>query len=105
MWFGVSLLFRSSVPLDEHGTPLFEERIILLAAHDEAEAWKKAKERAPGLEEQYINAEGHCVTWTFERPLDVQEIPDEQLEDGVEVFHRFLREDEVHSLGRSITQR
>jgi hypothetical protein len=51
MWFGASLLFRSSVPLDEHGTPLFEERIILLDAHDEAEAWKKAKERAPGLEE------------------------------------------------------
>jgi Domain of unknown function (DUF4288) len=50
MWFGVSLLYRSSEPLDEQGTQLFEERIIVLDAADEGEAWKKAKERGPSKE-------------------------------------------------------
>ena len=45
MWFGASLLYRFSESLTEHGTYLFEERIVILDAGDEAEAWKKADER------------------------------------------------------------
>jgi hypothetical protein len=28
LWFGVSLVYKSSAPLDEQGTHLFEEQII-----------------------------------------------------------------------------
>ena len=105
MWFGVSLVSRSSEPLDEQGTRLFEERIIVRDAADEAEAWKKANGWGSSLEEQYVNAEGQEVAWTFERAVEVKAILEDQLGDGVEVFNRFLREDEVKSLTSPITER
>jgi hypothetical protein len=104
MWFGASLLYRSSEPLDERGTHLYEERIILLEAIDEGEAWKKANERGPLLEEEYTNAEGRRVTWAFERAIEVKEIIEDQLGDGVEVFNRFLSEDEARNLTSSISK-
>ena len=105
MRFGVSLLCRSSEPLGEQATRLFEERIIVLDAADEAEAWKKANGCGSSLEEQYVNAEGHEVAWTFERAVEVKAILEDRLGDGVEVFNRFLREDEVKSLTSPITER
>ena len=104
MWFGASLLYRSSEPLTEYGTHLFEERIVILAAHDETEARKKANDRGALGEEQYINMEGALVAWTFERTLEVKAILEDELGDGVEVFQRFLREDEVRSLLGSIAK-
>ena len=104
MWFGVSLLYRSSESLTEHGTHLFEERIVILNASDETEAWKKANECGALGEEQYINTEGSLVAWIFERTIEVKAILDDQLGDGVEVFQRFLREDEVRSLLGSIAK-
>jgi hypothetical protein len=38
LWFGVSLVYKSSAPLDEQGTHLFEEQIIVLNAADAREA-------------------------------------------------------------------
>jgi hypothetical protein len=49
LWFEVSLFYRSSEPFDDQGRRLFEERIIILDAADEAQAWKRAKERGPLL--------------------------------------------------------
>ena len=103
MWFGVSLLYRSSELLDAQGIRLFEERIVLLDAVDEANAWQRALQLGPSLDEQYINAEGNQVVWTFERILEVKVILEDQLGDGVEVFHRFLREDEVKSLAKPLS--
>jgi Domain of unknown function (DUF4288) len=107
MWFGASLLYRSSESLDKQGTQLFEERIIVLDAADEGEAWKKAKERGPLLEERYTNAEGRWVAWTFERTVEVRAILEDQIADGVgvEVFSRFLRQDEVESLPNSMVKK
>jgi uncharacterized protein DUF4288 len=104
MWFGASLLYRSSEPLDEQGTQLYEERLIILEAIDEGEAWKKAHKRGLLLEEEYTNAEGRRVTWTFERAVEIKEIIEDQLGDGVEVFSRFLCEDEVRNLTSSISK-
>jgi hypothetical protein len=81
----------------------FEERIVLLDAVDEANAWQRALQLGPSLDEQYINAEGNQVVWTFERVLEVNVILEDQLGDGVEVFHRFLREDEVKSLAKPLS--
>ena len=38
------------------------------------------------LEEEYTNAEGRRVTWTFERAVEIKEIIEDQFGDGVEVF-------------------
>ena len=43
------------------------------------------------------------MVWTFERVLEVKVILEDQLGDGVEVFHRFLREDEVKSLAKPLS--
>jgi hypothetical protein len=98
MWFGVSLFYSSSEPLDEQGTRLFEERIIVLDVADEGEAWERASEHGPALEERYTNAEGRWVAWTFERIVEVKAILEDRIADGVELFSRFLRQDEVESL-------
>ena len=103
MWFGVSLLYRSSEPLNVQGIPLFEERLVLLDAVDEANAWQRALQLGPSLDEQYINTEGNQGVWTFERVLEVKMILEDQLGDGVEVFHRFLREDEVKSFAKPLS--
>jgi len=76
----------------------------LLGAVDEANAWQRAIQLGPSLAEQYINAEGNPVVWTFERVLEVQVILEDQLDDGVEVFHRFLCEDEVKSLAQPLSE-
>jgi hypothetical protein len=74
--FGISLLDRSSEPLDKEGTGLFEARAIVLDKTDEGEAWKKANEHglsmAPLLEERDTNVEGRWVVWTFERSVEVK---------------------------------
>ena len=105
MWFGVSLLYRSSEPLDAQGTRLFEERVVLLDAVDEANAWQRSMQLGPSLDEQYSNAEGHQVCWTFERVLEVNVSLEDHLGDGVEVFHRFLREDEIKSLSQPFSEK
>jgi Enoyl-(Acyl carrier protein) reductase/Domain of unknown function (DUF4288) len=105
MWFGVSRLPSSSEPLDEQETRLFEERIVVVNAADEAEAWMKANEHDPSLEERDTNAEGRWVAWTFGRTVDVKTIPEDYIAVGIEVFNRFLRQDEVDSLTHSLTER
>jgi hypothetical protein len=57
MWFGVSLLYRSSEPLDEQGAHLFEERSIVLDTAHKEEAWKRDNEHGAVLEERYTHAE------------------------------------------------
>jgi hypothetical protein len=47
MSFGITLLYRSSEPLDQEGTGLSEERIIVLDAADEGKVWEKANEHDP----------------------------------------------------------
>jgi hypothetical protein len=65
----------------------------------------EANEHGLSLEEQHTNAEGRWVAWTFERTVDVKTIPEDHIAVGIEVFNRFLRQDEVDSLAHSIAKR
>lgn len=96
MWFCVDLFFRSSRP--DRGGPLWEERLLIFEATDEADA-KEAGERAGKAgEHAYRIASGAKVAWVFDRVAAVRAIEDMSLTSGVEVFARFLRDAEARSL-------
>ena len=97
-WYVASLLFES-VNLD---TPdqesLWEERLILLAAESIGAARKIATERRDIGSTAYSTDRGGQVHWIFRVIERIYEIQDEELQNGTEVFCRFLRDSEVKSL-------
>ena len=87
MWYGVKLLFESSIP-DEHGRILQEESIRLVEAGDESEAKAKATVLGNSEEHEYANVCGETVRWRFVSVLEVQDLCEVKLFDGMEVFSR-----------------
>jgi hypothetical protein len=84
MWFAAKLLFESSVPDD--GRVLQEESIRLIQAADEAQAQSKACLLGPSEEHEYLNEHGETVRWRFVSVLEVQDLCEENVCDGMEVF-------------------
>jgi cysteine synthase len=97
MWYSVSLLFRSSGNPAGAGAPLWEESIRLISADSEAQAMEKAK-RLGESERVSYGVSGGTRTWVFSRVERVYAIETDRLDDGVELFSRFLRDSEVVSL-------
>ena len=98
MWFGVNLLFSSTRPDESAAEALWEERIILLQAADEAAARQAAEQIGKAEEHEYIAADGSPVRWQFAQVECVYQLLSDKVESGTEVFSRFLRASEVQSL-------
>ena len=98
MLFAASLLFKSEHERPIVGEPLWEEKIVLLEAEDEAAAHNKAKQHGKHEEHQYRNEKGELVRWSFKCIERLCQIEDVALKDGSELFTRFLRDSEVKSL-------
>lgn len=98
MWFCASLLLYSEHAGQPNADPLWEELIILFQAENEESARQKAESRGKAEQHEYRNAENELIRWRFERVERIYEIESEILEDGTEVFSRFLRDAEVKSL-------
>jgi hypothetical protein len=98
MWFGVSLLLRSTRPEESEEEALWEERIIVLQAADEADARQAAEQIGKAEEHEYIAADGSPVRWEFIQVERVCPILSDKVESGTEIFGRFLRASEVQSL-------
>jgi uncharacterized protein DUF4288 len=98
MWFGVNLLFRSIRPDEREDEALWEERVFVLRAPDEAMAHAEAERIGKAEEHDYQAADGGHVRWTFVQVERVYSVPSDSLESGTEVFSRFLRTAEVRSL-------
>lgn len=98
-WYAVSLLFKSShtQPQDVEDA-LWEESIVLINAVTEREAREIAVKRAHDSEHSYTTQGNDSVSWTFQQVERVFEIDADILVSGTEVFSRFLRDSEVHSL-------
>ena len=95
MYYSANILFKSEGSDTEE--PLWEERILLVAALDELEAEEKARNYAIKNEVEYKVTGNASVVWKFYQIERVYLIDDE-LEDGAELFSRFLRNSEVESL-------
>ncbi len=85
MWFAAKLLFESSVR-EGDGRVLQEESIRLIQADDEAHAHAKATELGTTEEHQYPNEQGETVAWQFVGILEIQDLCEDNLFDGMEVF-------------------
>jgi uncharacterized protein DUF4288 len=91
MWFSARLLYRSIVDDSSDVPPLYEESIILIDAENEEAARAEAERIAVSREHSYPNAEGKLVRWKFVRVLESQDLCEEELSSGVEVYSRLFR--------------
>jgi hypothetical protein len=94
MWHSAEALFRCNVQ-DESNNILYEKKIFLVYLDDAREISEKAEQLARSFETKYKNSEGGDVHWQFVKVLEIQELSEEELYDGVEVFSRLAWESEI----------
>jgi hypothetical protein len=98
MWYSVEALFRCDVQ-DESGDVLYDKKIFLINIDgDESKASKMAKKQALSFENVYKNSEGGNVSWHFVKVLEVQNLCEEEIYDGMEVFSRLMWEGEAQEI-------
>lgn len=87
-WYAAKLLSRVEVDDHRKERTLLEESIRILRATDERDA--SARSEALGRAEQveYENFEGRTVRWRFVKVLEIQDLSETKLSDGMEVFSR-----------------
>jgi hypothetical protein len=101
MWYSVEALFRCDVQ-DESDDVLYDKRIFLINVDgDKSDASKKAKKIALSSENAYENFDGGDVSWHLVKVLEVQNLCEEELYDGVEVFSRLIWEGEAQKILKS----
>ena len=88
MWFSARLLFESSVPDEAKGQPLCEENLKLIEADSEESARLKALAIGHNERSEYANSDGAIVQWRFVDVLEIQELCEDTLYDGIEVYSR-----------------
>ena len=90
-WFTARLLFKAEIkgrrPRKIH---TFEESVLLVSGTNEREAMEKAKKLAWDKQHTYQNLYKEQVSWKFVKLLELQEILDGELGDGVEVYSNFF---------------
>lgn len=96
MYYSASLFFES---IHEDGSEgVWEERIVIISASSQEEALSKAARIGGGEPVHYETSDGGVVTWKLVRVERVFEIDSECIDEGVEVFSRFLKKSEAESL-------
>lgn len=97
-WFAVRLLSESSIAQDPAAEPLFEDTLVLLRATNEEAAQRRGEEYGRAAEHEYENEAREVVRWEFREVLDVQEVLDEEVTDGTEVYYRLLGPRELSAI-------
>jgi hypothetical protein len=100
-WFAARVLSEILHPEEPNAATLFEESIVLLRARDTAEATRRASEIGAKAEAEYLNPSGDAVRWTLREVLEVQELLDDEIADGTEVYHALLRAEEIEERRRA----
>jgi len=90
MWCAARLLYESLVTdRSENGETLFEERIVVFQCPKREEVSTRVRPIAAEYEDDFENLHGNGVTWKFREVLEVQEIIEDTISDGTEIFFRF----------------
>jgi Domain of unknown function (DUF4288) len=100
MWYVVSVFYKSEhLEPDRQTAGLWEEVFLLVDAIDDEDAARRAEEIAKSKEHEYEVSEPtpHTLRWTFSR-IERTHTVEGPLEDGVEIFSRFLTASEAESL-------
>jgi hypothetical protein len=87
-WYSAMIIYETEFEGPTDPSPLREESIRVVRADSDTIAWKRAEEVGRQNERSYKNKEGELVSWKFVRVAEVQDLCEEELTDGVEVFSR-----------------
>lgn len=90
-WYSAKLLFVATVdgqpPLDA----LVEESIRVFRASDAADAVRRANEIGRTSVHEYTNDDGQSIKWAFVKTVEIQDLCEDTLDDGTEVFSTLRR--------------
>src|SRR5438045_2480550 len=87
MWYSARLMFESD-RADLDGPRLQEVSIRLIEAENEAEAMSKAVALGKREQHEYRNEAGEIVHWRFIEVLEIQDLCEAEVYDGMEVYSR-----------------
>lgn len=87
-------MFKCEVE-DDQGEALYDQSIFLINAKTPAEVNEKALKLMKTAAIDYKNYEGKTVGWQFVKILNVYDICEEKLYDGIEVFSQLRWESEL----------
>ena len=90
-WFSVAILYEAMINKHAYPHSLRECSVRILVADSEEAAWRRAEEIGRKGEHSYENEDGEMVLWKFRKVMDVQDLCEESLSDGAEVFSRMWR--------------
>ncbi len=94
MYFCASIFLKEVSKVN----PLWEERIVLVDALSEEEALCKAEILGKKASHSYKASSGELVEWKFECVERIFLFEDDNIQDGAELFSRFLRDSEAKSI-------
>lgn len=86
MWYSVRLLFESKIDAAVDDQVLCEQSICVVQATSETEAFDKAEKIGHSKSHSYKNEDGENVRWIFRGIQEVQDLCEEVIVDGTEVF-------------------
>jgi len=92
-WYSAKLLFQSTINDASLGHPLCEESIRILLADTEEEARARAQRVGVAAQHEYQNEQNETVKWEFVSVVDIQEIDENSLVDGAEIYSELCRKD------------
>lgn len=101
-WYSARILMEAVHPDEPPGSALFEDKVILVKAGSERQVKAKAGKLGKKDEHEYLNVEGNRVSWVFREVLDVVALFDEALTEGTEVYYKFLSEEDLQAVRRSL---
>ena len=83
------ILYKSSS--DSEDSPLYEECFTLIEANSIEEARKRTEDYAKEAEHSYVGGNGKTIFVSLERIVDVNNVLDDDLKDGTDIYARHFR--------------
>jgi hypothetical protein len=98
MWFGVEIFFEGQQLTDLREESLWEQRVVLLDAVNEAAVKAEAEQIGKESEHEYTTINGGRIRWVFQSVGNLHKVDADSVGDKTEVFSRFLRPKDVKSI-------
>jgi hypothetical protein len=90
-WYSVRVIYKSTIDGVEAPDSLKEESIRVFSASTDDEARTKRENVARAGEHSYKNEKGEIVQWVVDTVEGAQDLCEEGLSDGMEVYSRLFR--------------
>ena len=94
-WYSAKLLFECLVNGVRHHDGLCEESVRIFRSDNEVAARLRAAEIGGDAEHWYLNEVGERVEWKLVSVVDVQDLCEQDVSDGMEVFSLLYRRKQV----------